>query len=67
MNGEGHIYTVRQMIYIWRKFSTTVNLPRSSHPAINHSKDSNIIVTKNPRVTSKDLQATLALSTVNVH
>ncbi|XP_075444851.1 uncharacterized protein LOC142488342 isoform X3 [Ascaphus truei] len=62
--------TVRQIVYKWRKFKTTVNLPRSGRPTkISPRTNQQIIqeVTKNPRVTSKDLQATLALANVSVH
>ncbi len=65
-----HQSTVRQIVYKWRKFKTTVTLPRSGRPTkISPRTNRKIIkeVTKNPRVTSKDLQATLALANVSVH
>ena len=65
-----HQSTVRQIVYKWRKFKTTVTLPRSGRPTkISLRTNLKIIkeVTKNPTETSKDLQATLALANVNVH
>ncbi|MBN3278438.1 KPRB protein, partial [Polyodon spathula] len=65
-----HQSTVRQIVYKWRKFKTTVTLPRSGRPTkISPRTNRKIIkeVTKNPRVISKDLQATLALAIVSVH
>lgn len=52
------------------KISTTVTLPRSGHPAKITPRVRWIKwqeVTRNPRVTSKDLQTTLASSNVNIH
>ena len=65
-----HQSTVRQIVYKWRKFSTIVTLPRSGRPAKITPRARRIIfqeVTKNPRVTSKDLQASLALANVSVN
>ncbi|XP_075466503.1 centromere protein U isoform X5 [Ascaphus truei] len=56
--------------YKCRKFKTIVPLPRSGRPAKISPRTNQQInqeVTKNPRVTSKDLQATIALTNVSVH
>ncbi|XP_068111821.1 uncharacterized protein [Hyperolius riggenbachi] len=65
-----HRSTVRQIIYKWKKFSTVLTLPRSGRPTKISAKARRTIVkqmTTNPRVTSKDLQASLALDNICVH
>lgn len=54
---------MRQMMHKWQEFSTTVTLPMSGHPAkITPRARQTILqeVTKNPKVTSKELQEDLA-------
>ncbi len=63
-----HKSTVRQIVYKWRKFKTTVTFPRSGRPTKITPKQNSIIiceVEKVPRVTSKQLKAFLTLA--NVH
>ena len=65
-----HRTTVRAILSKWRKFGTVVNLPRSGRPAkISPRARRKIVqeVTKNPRTTSRDLQASLASAKVSVH
>ncbi|MBN3314585.1 XRCC4 protein, partial [Atractosteus spatula] len=65
-----HQSTVRRIVYKCRKFNTTVTLPRSGRPTKITPRARRIIfreITKNPRVMSKDLQASLALANVSVH
>ena len=64
-----HQSTVRQIVYKWRKFNTIVTLSRSGCPTkiTPRARRTIIQVTKNPRVMSKDLQASLALANVSVH
>uniref|UniRef100_A0A9J8AH52 Transposase Tc1-like domain-containing protein n=1 Tax=Cyprinus carpio carpio TaxID=630221 RepID=A0A9J8AH52_CYPCA len=62
--------TVRAIIHKWRKLGTVVNLPRSGRPTkINPRVQRRLIqeVVKEPRTTSKGLQASLASVKVNVH
>ncbi len=61
--------TVRAIIYKWRKLGTVVNLPRSGRPTkITPRAQRRLIqeVIKEPRTTSKELQASLD-SKVSVH
>ncbi len=54
-----------QIVYKWRKFKTTVTLPRSGWPTMITPKTRRVIVhevAKNPMVTSKQLQAFLVLA-----
>ncbi|XP_068111851.1 ankyrin repeat domain-containing protein 11-like [Hyperolius riggenbachi] len=65
-----HISTVRKIICKWKKFSTVASLPRSGRPTKISAKARRTIVkqmTTNPRVTAKDLQASLALDNICVH
>ncbi len=62
--------TVRAIIHKWRKLGTVVNLPRSGRPTKitpkaqwRHIQE----VIKEPRTTSKELQASLASIKVSVH
>ncbi len=62
--------TVRAIIHKWRKLGTVVNLPRSGRPTkITPRAQRRLIqeVIKEPRTTSKELQALLALINVSVH
>ena len=62
--------TVRAIICKWRTFGTVVNLPRSGRLTKNPpSAHRQLIqeVTKEPRLTSKELQASLASVKVSVH
>ncbi len=60
----------RQIVYKWRKFKTTVTLPRSSPPTKITLKARRVIVhevAKDLRVNSKQLKAFLTLADVNIH
>ncbi len=62
--------TVRAIIHKWRKLGTVVNLPRSGQPTkITPREQWRLIqeVIKEPRTTSKELQASLASIKVSVH
>ena len=62
--------TVRAIIHKWRKHGTVVNLPRSGRPTkMTPRAQRRLIqeVTKDPRTTSKELQASLASIKVSVH
>ncbi len=62
--------TVRAIIHKWRKLGTVVNLPRSGRPTkITPRAQWRLIqeVIKEPRTTSKQLQASLASIKVSVH
>ncbi len=62
--------TVRAIIHKWRKLGTVVNLPRSERPTkITPRAQWWLIqeVIKEPRTTSKELQASLASVKVSVH
>ncbi len=62
--------TVRAIIHKWRKLGTVVNLPRSERPTkITPRAQWWLIqeVIKEPRTTSKELQASLASIKVSVH
>lgn len=61
---------VRAIIHKWRKLGTVVNLPRSGRPTkITPRAQRRLIqeVIKEPRTTSKELQASLASIKVSVH
>ena len=65
-----HQFTVRQIVYKWRKFNTIVTLSRGSRPMKITPKARRTImqdVTKNPWVMSKNLQSSLALANASVH
>ncbi len=62
--------TVRAIIHKWRKLGTVLNLPRSGLPIkITPRAQRRLIqeVIKEPRTTSKELQASLASIKVSVH
>ena len=62
--------TVRAIIHKWRKLGTVVNLPRSGRSTkITPRAQRRLIqeVIKEPRTTSKELQASLASIKVSVH
>ncbi len=62
--------TVRAIIHKWRKLGTVVNLPRCGRPTkITPRAQQRLIqeVIQEPRTTSKELQASLALIKVSVH
>ncbi len=62
--------TVRAIIHKWRKLGTVVNLPRSGRPTkITSRAQWRLIheVIKEPRTTSKELQASFASIKVSVH
>ncbi len=62
--------TVRAIIHKWRKLGTVVNLPRSGRPTkITPRAQQRLIqeVIKEPRTTSKELQASVASIKVSVH
>ncbi len=62
--------TVRAIIHKWRKHGTVLNLPRSGRPTkISPRAQRSLIqeVIKEPRTTSKELQASLASLKVSVH
>ena len=58
--------TVRAIIYKWRKLGTVVNLPRSGRPTKIPPRAHQQII-QEPRLTSKELQASLASVKVSVH
>ncbi len=64
-----HKSTVRQIVYKWRKFKTTVTFPRSVDQQRSSKAERVIVceVVKVPRVTSKQLKTFLTLANVNVH
>ncbi len=62
--------TIRAIIHKWRKFGTVVNLPRSGRPTkITPRAQRRLIqeVIKEPRTTSKELQASLDSIKISVH
>uniref|UniRef100_A0A8C6VYB8 Transposase Tc1-like domain-containing protein n=1 Tax=Nothobranchius furzeri TaxID=105023 RepID=A0A8C6VYB8_NOTFU len=62
--------TVRAIIHKWQQHETVVDLPRSGRPTkITPRSQRQLIreVTKDPRTTSKELQASLASTKVSVH
>ncbi len=64
------LITVRAIVHKWRKLVTVVNLPRSGWPTkITPRAQWRLIqeVIKEPRTTSKELQASLASIKVSVH
>uniref|UniRef100_A0A672NXR3 Uncharacterized protein n=1 Tax=Sinocyclocheilus grahami TaxID=75366 RepID=A0A672NXR3_SINGR len=65
-----HRSTVRTIISKWKTLGTVMNLPRSGRPTkISPRTQRKIIqeVTKKPEITSKELQASLALAKIKVH
>ncbi|KAK7123826.1 hypothetical protein R3I93_022056 [Phoxinus phoxinus] len=65
-----HRSTIRSIICKWKTHGTVMNLPRSGRPTkISPRTQRKIIqeVSKNPEITSKELQASLALAKVKVH
>lgn len=64
-----HQSTVRQIVYKWRKFSTAATLPRSGRPVKMTARAQRRLlneVKKNPRVSAKDLQKSLAYANIPV-
>uniref|UniRef100_A0A8C4X9Y5 Transposase n=1 Tax=Erpetoichthys calabaricus TaxID=27687 RepID=A0A8C4X9Y5_ERPCA len=62
--------TVRAIIHKWQKHGTVVNLPRSGRPTKITPRAQRRLIredTKDPRTTSKELQASLASIKVSVH
>ncbi|XP_028823574.1 uncharacterized protein LOC114780443 isoform X2 [Denticeps clupeoides] len=62
--------TVRSIVHKWKKFSTVASLPRSGRPKKISAKACQRIlqlVTKDPQVTLKELQESLALDNICVH
>jgi len=65
-----HISTVRKIISKWKECKSTKNLPRMGRPPKISNRTGRKLVqeaTKNPRVTSRDLQEQLAESGMHVH
>ena len=65
-----HQSMVRQIVYRWRKFSTATTLPRSGHPVKMTARAQRRLlneVKKNPRVSAKDLQKSLAYANIPVN
>uniref|UniRef100_A0A8C5QE70 Transposase n=1 Tax=Leptobrachium leishanense TaxID=445787 RepID=A0A8C5QE70_9ANUR len=64
-----HVSTVRQTVYKWRKFSTVATLPRHGRPVKMTARAQRRMlneVKKNPRVSAKDLQKSLAHANIFV-
>uniref|UniRef100_A0A8C5QHB4 Transposase n=1 Tax=Leptobrachium leishanense TaxID=445787 RepID=A0A8C5QHB4_9ANUR len=64
-----HVSTVRQTVYKWRKFSTVATLPRRGRPVKMTARAQRRMlneVKKNPRVSAKDLQKSLAHANIFV-
>uniref|UniRef100_A0A8C5LM91 Transposase n=1 Tax=Leptobrachium leishanense TaxID=445787 RepID=A0A8C5LM91_9ANUR len=63
-----HVSMVRQTVYKWRKFSTVATLPRRGHPVKMTARAHRMFngVKKNPRVSAKDLQKSLAHANIFV-
>uniref|UniRef100_A0A8C5PD24 Transposase Tc1-like domain-containing protein n=1 Tax=Leptobrachium leishanense TaxID=445787 RepID=A0A8C5PD24_9ANUR len=64
-----HVSTVRQTVYKWRKFSTFATLPRRGRPVKMTARAQRRMlneVKKNPRVSAKDLQKSLAHANIFV-
>lgn len=62
--------TVRKIVYKWRAFKTTANMPRSGRPSkFTPRADRKMLkeVSKNPKMSSRDLQQALATVDVEVH
>lgn len=62
--------TVRKIIYKWRTFKTTTNMARSGRPSkFSLRADRKMLkeVSNNPRMSSRDLQVSLATIDVKVH
>lgn len=64
-----HQSTVREIVYKWREFGTVASLPRSGRSPKMTTSQRTILreVKKNPRVSAKDLQKSLAQSNISVH
>ena len=65
-----HVSTVRQIIYKWREFKTVATLPRGGRPTKMTAKAQRRLVSevrRNPRVSAKDLQQSLARANISVH
>lgn len=63
-----HQSTVREIVYKWREFGTVASLPRSGRSPKMTTSQRTILreVKKNPRVSAKDLQKSLAQSNISV-
>uniref|UniRef100_A0A8C5Q908 Sleeping Beauty transposase HTH domain-containing protein n=1 Tax=Leptobrachium leishanense TaxID=445787 RepID=A0A8C5Q908_9ANUR len=64
-----HVSTVRQTVYKWIKFSTVATLPRRGRPVKMTERAQRRMlneVKKNPRVSAKDLQKSLAHANIFV-
>uniref|UniRef100_A0A3B3R2T1 Tc1-like transposase DDE domain-containing protein n=1 Tax=Paramormyrops kingsleyae TaxID=1676925 RepID=A0A3B3R2T1_9TELE len=64
-----HVSTVRQTVYKWKKFSTVATLPRRGHPVKMTARAQRRMlneVKKNPRVSAKGLQKSLAHASIFV-
>lgn len=67
---EIHQSTVRQTIYKWRQFGTVATLPRSGRPVKMTPRAQRRLINevkKQPRVTAKDLKASLVQANICVH
>ena len=65
-----NVSTVRQIVYKWRYFKTTTTLLQSGRPRKISSRTARqlvVEVSKNPRVTSRELQSSLARDDIHVH
>lgn len=65
-----HISTVRKIISKWKECKSTKNLPRMGRPPKISNRTGRKLVqeaTKNPRLTSRELQEQLAESGIHVH
>uniref|UniRef100_A0A8C5Q2G5 Transposase n=1 Tax=Leptobrachium leishanense TaxID=445787 RepID=A0A8C5Q2G5_9ANUR len=64
-----HVSMVRQTVYKWRKFSTVATVPRHGRPVKMTARAQHGMlneVKKNPRVSAKDLQKSLAHANIFV-
>ena len=64
------VSTVRQIVYKWRYFKTTTTLLRNGRARKTSSRTARQLVVevpKNPRVTSRELQSSLARADIHVH
>uniref|UniRef100_A0A3B4TNE5 Uncharacterized protein n=1 Tax=Seriola dumerili TaxID=41447 RepID=A0A3B4TNE5_SERDU len=67
---EIHQSTVRQTIYKWRHFGNVATLPRSGRPVRMTPRPQRRLINevkKQPRMTTKDLKASLELANIAVH
>ncbi|CAI5768315.1 TCB1 transposase [Podarcis lilfordi] len=65
-----HHSTIRKIIQKWKTFQTVVNLPRSGRPCKFTPRSDRAMlreIAKNPRVTSRALQASVSTLNVKVH